>query len=175
MAQAKDGTSLQHQCTSSECLSGIMQHVQLGLVGQAGLVARRGRVGGDILDGEGDLGDVVLDEQLGAGVGAVEQARRRDVAQVAHQAGAQQVHQAQDVIVLAHLDDGLQPLVDEAVVVVFAGRVLAPKGFPSNKLLFFAAFLNNASTRFRDDCVKEIGSEQGSREERTGSKGVDLP
>jgi hypothetical protein len=74
------------------------------------------------------VGDVVLDQQLGAREGVVKEARGGDVAQVADEAGAEQADEAEDVGGVVQGDERLEALVDEAVVVERAGGRLAPGG-----------------------------------------------
>ena len=107
MAQAKERPALQHERRAPKGLPRIMQQVELRLGREAALVALRRRQRGHVLDRQRDLGDVVLDEQLRARARAIEEPRRGDVAQVAHQARAQQADEPEDVLVLAREDDGL--------------------------------------------------------------------
>src|SRR5690242_21559486 len=83
VTDAKYLSALQHQRRSTEGLPRVVEHVQLGLDGQARIRARCSRVLREVFDGERDLGDIVLDQELGAAVGTIEQARCGDVAQVA--------------------------------------------------------------------------------------------
>lgn len=81
---------------------------------------------GDIFDGLGDLGDVLFDEILGAGEGAVVEGRGGDVAEVANQAGAEEVDEGIKVAILSRGDQGVEAFVDESVIVVLGRRVVPP-------------------------------------------------
>lgn len=90
---------------------------------------RRGDGSGEeVVDGEDDLGDVLVDDELGAGEGAVVQLGGRDVAQVADEAGADEVGQA---VVLGRVGAGvvqqLQAVLDKGPVVVLGLGRLAPE------------------------------------------------
>lgn len=104
-----------------------MQHVELRLVRQPRIRARRSRVLCEVLDRIRDLGDVVFDQELRAAICSVEQARRSDVSEVPYETASQQADQAQHVIVLVGFDNRSETLVYETVVVVLARGILAPE------------------------------------------------
>jgi hypothetical protein len=100
---------------------------QLSILGVA-------RQHGNLLDGLDILLDIFLYQTLGAGKAAIEQPVAGDVTQVADEAGAQRIQQAVDVAVLAGRLDQADALVDHAVVVVLARRVVAPHVQTKNEI-----------------------------------------
>ena len=72
------------------------------------------------------MGDVVFDEEFCASICSIEEARRGNIAQVANEAGTEEIHKGKDVFFFASIDDALKAFVYESVVVVLAGGVLAP-------------------------------------------------
>lgn len=136
VAQPEDGAALQHERAPPERLPRVVHKVQLHLVRQDALPAvpaaadacRRRRQGADVLDGLGDLRDVLLDEVLGAREGAVVELRRGEVAEVADEAGAEEVDELVEVVLLARDGEGAEALGDESPVVVLRRRVIPPVG-----------------------------------------------
>jgi hypothetical protein len=126
MAETKDRSALQHEGGAPEGLARVVQELELGLRGESAMVDGGGLQLGDVLDGEGHLRDVVVYEELGAGVRMQEEPRRRDVSQIAHEAGAQEIAERQDIVVLAGAQECLYPSQDKPIVVVTTGRVLTP-------------------------------------------------
>lgn len=78
-------------------------------------------------DGEGDLCDVVLDQEFCACKGAVEESRDSDVSEVPDEARANNLDKGEDVVFFAGDDYGLEALMDKAVVIVFGRWILAPE------------------------------------------------
>ncbi len=72
------------------------------------------------------MSDVVFYQELCSSIGAGEEARGAYVPQVAHKTGAQETDEGEDVFVFTGLDDGLEPYVDQSVVVVFTRCILSP-------------------------------------------------
>lgn len=87
---------------------------------------RRGREKSNVLDGFGDLGNVLLDEVLGACERAVVQLGRADVAEIPNEPRAEEIDELVDVGFVAHLHEGVEAFVNEAVVVVLRGRIISP-------------------------------------------------
>lgn len=137
VAQPEDGASLQDEGAPPEGLAGIVDEIQLHLRRHAGpavppvaedaIAAGARRQRPDVLYRLGHSGDVLLDQELGAGEGPVVEPRGGDVAQVPDQAGPQEVDQGVDVAGLARAVELQEALVDEPVVVVPRGRVVAPQ------------------------------------------------
>lgn len=108
-----------------------MYEVQFHLVRQGIVVAIQGRCAArgelaDVLDRLGDLGDVFLDEILGPGEGAVVELRSGDVAEVADEAGAEEVDELLEIALLTGGDEGVESFGDEAPVIVLGRWVIPP-------------------------------------------------
>lgn len=80
-----------------------------------------------MLHGESDLGNVVFNEELCPSIRAVEESWRCDVAQVADQTRSEDVNKRDYVVVLPCPDDCFEAAMDETVIIVFAGGILAPE------------------------------------------------
>jgi hypothetical protein len=72
------------------------------------------------------LCNVVFDEELGASERTIEEAGSGNVAQVSEEARSYEIDKREDVAILSRDSYGLETLVDEAVVEVLGGGVLAP-------------------------------------------------
>lgn len=84
------------------------------------------RVRCEVVDRKSNLSDIVLYEQFGPRISPVEQPWRCDVSQIPDETRAQQTDEPEYIILLSCFDDGTEPFVYEAVIVVFACGVLAP-------------------------------------------------
>jgi len=95
VAEAEYGAALEDKGGAAECLPCVVYEVELHLVRQASTagafvdpIGEAGGQGADVLDTLSDLGDVLVDEVLCAGEGAVVELGGGDVAEVADEAGA---------------------------------------------------------------------------------------
>ena len=86
MTEPEYSTTLQDKCGSTESLSGIVEQIELRLAREVDVGPRIRRVGCNMFNGEGDLSNVVFDEQLSSSIGSIEQAWGGDIAQVPYEA-----------------------------------------------------------------------------------------
>ena len=123
MAQTEYSTTLENKSAPAKRLSRVVDKVQLHLIRQDGVGAVQGRwatrgQSADVLDGLGDLGDVLVDQVLGARERAVVELRGGQVPEVSDEAGAEEVDELVKVILLPGNGEGVEALGDEPPVVI---------------------------------------------------------
>ncbi len=111
----------EHQRRAAKALPGMAEKHQLLGIGQFGDV-----VVAQVVQQRGDLGDVVVDQQLGADVRVLVELGIGQVAQVAVQALAQAEDQLRPVAGLAPGAQVDQALLDQLVLVIARDRVVLP-------------------------------------------------
>ncbi len=121
MKHAQGGAAAQQQRRPTVTGQGVAEEAQLVGVGKAldGVVTEE-------VEGVADLGDVFLDQVLGAHPGASVEGRVAHVAQVVVQAFPQGSPEPLVVVFLVVMPQIAQALVDEFVVIEVGGKILLP-------------------------------------------------
>ena len=142
----------------------------LPFLGQRSLLAVDGRrQRGQVENTFHVLGNVFLDQQLGAGEAAIKKLPAGNIAQIPNKPRTQRVDEPVDIPALAHGPDEAHPLVDQAIVIVAALRVLAPHVETEDDIEVLASlgpfFIVGGRIKNIPPCIDGSGAE----EDRPGS------
>jgi hypothetical protein len=109
-----------------------MKDVQLHLACQQCILRRGRRTGCYNIDAARNLGDIVFDEELRAGIRPVVQSGCCYVPKITDETASDEIYEVNDIALFFGRVEGREALVDEAVIVMLARGALSPALYVSS-------------------------------------------
>ncbi|KAI4147821.1 MAG: hypothetical protein LQ340_005366, partial [Diploschistes diacapsis] len=127
VAEPVDGAALQEEPGAAVRLARVVQQVHLVLGRHAVLAVTVHGQTGEVADCQAHASDVLVDQDLGAGVGDVVEVGAGDVAEAADQAGAEEGDDVVDVVLFLRDRESVQAVLDEPSVEVLSCWIATPQ------------------------------------------------